>query len=337
MRYWWVNQNQTYRHEVPGGYLWSPKRNANGARNPFYETMREVSPGDLVFSFLNSRVAAIGVALSFCWESPKPAEFGNAGQNWENVGWRVRVRFSELHNRIRPQDHMRVLAPLLPRKYAPLQPNGRGLQSVYLAELPLDFARVLMGLVGAEAEQLRGSNQPAFQVVADDIDLWERRLEQQVANDVGIPETERLAIIRARIGQGRFKENVAKIEARCRVTGVENGAHLVASHCKPWRDASNEERLDGENGLLLTPSIDHLFDRGFIGFEDCGRLIISPVAHRPSLEKMGVDVSRTINVGGFTSGQKQFLEFHRNAVLLQSAHRADEGARVRSRHQPVLT
>lgn len=49
MRYWWVNQNQTYRQEVRGGYLWSPKRNANGVRNPFYEAMREVSPGDLVY------------------------------------------------------------------------------------------------------------------------------------------------------------------------------------------------------------------------------------------------------------------------------------------------
>jgi len=49
VRYWWVNQNQTYRHEIAGGYLWSPKRNANGARNPFYEFMRELSPGDLVF------------------------------------------------------------------------------------------------------------------------------------------------------------------------------------------------------------------------------------------------------------------------------------------------
>jgi putative restriction endonuclease len=51
MRYWWVNQNQTYRHEVEGGYLWSPKRSASGARNPFYEAMREVAPGDLIFSF----------------------------------------------------------------------------------------------------------------------------------------------------------------------------------------------------------------------------------------------------------------------------------------------
>jgi hypothetical protein len=63
-RYWWVNQNQTYRHEVQGGYLWSPKRNVNGARNPFYESMREVAPGDLIFSFMDTRILAVGVAVA---------------------------------------------------------------------------------------------------------------------------------------------------------------------------------------------------------------------------------------------------------------------------------
>ena len=92
MRYWWVNQNQTYRHEIAGGYLWSPKRNANGARNPFYEAMREVAPGDIIFSFVDTRIHRVGIAQSYCWESPKPLEFGPAGQNWENVGWRVQGR-----------------------------------------------------------------------------------------------------------------------------------------------------------------------------------------------------------------------------------------------------
>ena len=94
MRYWWVNQNQTFRQEIAGAYLWSPKRNANGARNPFYESMREVSPGDLIFSFVDTRVAAIGIAKSYCWECPKPTEFGAAGRNWENIGWRVNVSFT---------------------------------------------------------------------------------------------------------------------------------------------------------------------------------------------------------------------------------------------------
>ena len=71
--------------------------------------------------------------------------------------------------------------------------------------------------------------------------------------------------------------------------------------------------------LLLTPSIDHLFDRGFIGFEDSGDLIISPVAHKPSLQRMGLETQRVANVGGFTDGQRRFLDFHRNAVLLRAA------------------
>jgi hypothetical protein len=61
-----------------------------------------------------------------------------------------------------------------------------------------------------------------------------------------------------------------------------------------------------------------LFDRGFIGFEGGGRLIISPVADLPSIQKMGIDTASVVNVGSFTSGQKNFLDFHRNAVLLKS-------------------
>ena len=96
-----------------------------------------------------------------------------------------------------------------------------------------------------------------------------------------------------------------RIERRCRVTGVTHLEHLRASHCKPWRDASNEERLDGENGLLLTPNADHLFDRGFIGFENNGDVLISPVADRESLARMGLDTNRAINVGHFGDGQKR--------------------------------
>jgi hypothetical protein len=318
MRYWWVNQNQTYRHEVLGGYLWSPKRNANGVRNPFYESMREVSPGDLIFSFMDTRILAVGIAQSYCWESPKPLEFGTAGQNWENVGWKVKVSFRELTNKVRPKDHMAFLRPLLPERYSPLQPNGNGLQSVYLTEIPIPFAEVLMGLIGDEIAPIATAARSVKPVVADDLDDWERKLEQGLVNDSRLPETDRLAIIRARIGQGLFRERVGRIETRCRLTGVDNPVHLVASHCKPWRDSSNEERLDGENGLLLTPSIDQLFDRGFIGFEDNGRLIISPVAHLPSLERMGIDTKSAVNVGGFTTGQRRFLDFHRSAVLLQA-------------------
>jgi hypothetical protein len=325
MRYWWVNQNQTFRQEIAGGYLWSPKRNASGARNPFYESMREVSPGDLIFSFVDTWIAAIGLAKSYCWECPKPTEFGSVGLNWENIGWRVNVSFSQLLNKVRPKDHMDVLRAVLPDRYSPLQANGNGIQSIYLTELSQDFAEVLGGLIGEEVRLIiAGTDAGAVLengriVTGDDLDVWESKLQQQIETDGSVMETDREAIVRARRGQGLFKQRVMRIETRCRITGVSNPSYLLASHCKPWRDSSNEERLNGENGLLLTPSIDHLFDRGFIGFEDSGNLIISPVAHRPSLQRIGVETERTINVGTFTDGQRQFLDFHRSAVLLRAA------------------
>ena len=325
MRYWWVNQNQTFRQEIAGGYLWSPKRNANGGRNPFYESMREVAPGDLIFSFVDTRITAIGIAKSYCWECPKPTEFGSTGQNWENIGWRVNVSFILLLNKIRPKDHMQVLKAVLPERYSPLQANGNGIQAIYLTELSASFTEVLSGLIGEEVRPLLGAG-PVDDVVqnerivtGDDLDVWERRLEEQVETDGAVTETDREAIVRARVGQGLFKYRVMQIETSCRITRVNNVSHLVASHCKPWRDSTNEERLNGENGLLLTPNIDHLFDRGFIGFEDFGDLIISPVAHKLSLQRMGVETSRSVNVGAFTEGQRRFLEYHRNSVLLRIA------------------
>lgn len=327
MRYWWVNQNQTYRQEIAGGYLWSPKRNANGARNPFYEFMREVTPGDLVFSFVDTRIVALGIVSSYCYESPKPAEFGGVGLNWEAIGWRVRVNFVSLHEKIRPKDHIALLKGLLPSRYSPLQESGNGIQSVYLTELPPALATALIGLIGKEASMLSDRSAESLirepmQVENADLEIWEHHIEANIESDTRITDTDREALIVARRGQGIFKQRVMEIETRCRITGVTNPIHLRASHCKPWRDSDNQERLNGENGLLLTPTIDHLFDRGFISFEDSGVLIVSPVAHVPSLNRMGVETNRIVNVGIFTAGQKQFLDYHRESVLLQARHSA---------------
>ena len=131
-----------------------------------------------------------------------------------------------------------------------------------------------------------------------------------------LQETEREALVKARVGQGQFRNALLKIERACRVTRVNQERHLIASHTKPWRDCTHEERLDPENGFMLTPAIDHLFDKGFISFENNGDVILSPVAHAESLRKMGIDPSERINVGGFTDGQKHYLSWHRDSLLL---------------------
>jgi hypothetical protein len=327
MRYWWVNQNQTYAQEIRGGYLWSPKRKANDQRNAFYESMREVVPLDIVFSFRDTRIAALGIARSYCYESPKPEEFGRIGDNWGQIGWKVDVNFRELINKVRPKEHIDEIRGFLPPKYSPLRPSGDGLQSVYLAEISAALAAILFKLIGSEADQVSDIGRQVSQADRHDVsreptlEEWERRIESNIQSDRRLDETERRSLILARRGQGLFRSNVQEVERACRVTQVERREHLIASHIKPWRDSSNDERLDGENGLLLTPSIDHLFDKGFISFEGDGELIVSPVADPVSLRRMGVPTDGALKVGAFSEGQRSFLEYHRDNVLRLSRRR----------------
>ena len=285
--------------------------------------MREVAPGDLVLSFEGTFIRAIGVVQSYCYECPKPREFGTTGPNWELIGWKVDLRYFDLINQIRPADHMNVIAPALPDRYAPLQRDGRGKQGIYLTDLPENLMHVLADLIGPEVRDLMRMDRAADFVAQYGVGVieWEEHIREQIVTDPRIEETEKAQVITARRGHGRFRENVQQREEYCRVTRVDRPEHLRASHLKPWRDANNEERLDGENGLLLTPSIDHLFDRGFISFEDGGRLLISPVAHKLSLQRMGVPADEPFNAGAFTQGQRKFLDFHRNSVFLEAARK----------------
>ncbi|MBS1603209.1 MAG: HNH endonuclease, partial [Bacteroidetes bacterium] len=88
---------------------------------------------------------------------------------------------------------------------------------------------------------------------------------------------------------------------------------LVASHIKPWKVSTNEERLDGHNGLLLSPHIDKLFDQGWISFSDEGQFLISSRAIESTLKKWHIDTS--ISVGPFTKRQQQYLSYHRTNVF----------------------
>ena len=311
-KYWWVNQNQTFVHEVRGGYMWSPKTNANGGRNPFYESMRLVQPGDVIFSFCDTFIKAIGVAVSTAESAPKPTEFGRTGAYWADEGWFVEVEFRELVTRIRPREHMTLLEPTLPQRYAPIRRDGAGNQGVYLTEVPDAMAARLLQLMGPEAElALRA------------LEVYGRESTEDAAEEAltrarkDIPETEILQLIKARRGHGIYKSRVELIERRCRVTGVERPQHLVASHIKPWRLSDDGEKLDGNNGLLLSPHVDHLFDRLYISFTGDGQILRSPSLAPEVLTRWGIDAQR--NVGTFSYEQRIYLEFHRDELFAKQA------------------
>lgn len=302
--------------------MWAPKRQKNGARLVFYDNMREVRPGDVIFSYHSKAIAAVGLALTSGYDCIVPPEFEKVREHWDKNGWRVDVHYSPLESPFSPSSRMDFIAPLLPRTHSPILESGRGNQC-YLSEISEDLAQVLGGLIGRQATELLRAAQGELVKNATKelperapIKDWEDRIEREIVQDSKLEKTEREALVTARVGQGIFKENVWKVEDSCRVTGVDNPNHLIGSHIRPWRHSSNEERLDGENGLLLTPSIDHLFDKGHISFEYSGALLISPRADRVSLAKMGIKDVSSVYKRPFRTGQRKYLDFHHEQIFL---------------------
>jgi len=268
--------------------------------------MQQVEPGDIIFSFCDTYIKAIGIVQREAETTPKP-DFQSAGANWSNTGWFVEVEFVELSNPVKPKDYMEQIRPLLAAKYAPLQANGNGLQGIYLTEISEEFGELLVLITNANLPAIKQELAPEIDSESD----YEISLEIAARHLEG--DLERIQVTKARRGQGIFKSNVRLFENQCRVTGVSQIKHLRASHIKPWTVSNNEEKLDGANGLLLSPHVDHLFDRGCISFKDSGDLLISRKLDPAILDKWSISADK--NVGGFGKFQANYLEYHRDLVF----------------------
>lgn len=107
-------------------------------------------------------------------------------------------------------------------------------------------------------------------------------------NDLILTDTERDALIKARIGQSSYRDDLLAHWGGCAITNCCVPELLRASHIKPWRAASPAERLDPFNGLLLTPNLDLAFDRGLISFDDQGQILLG--------EDLDPDSARALNI-----------------------------------------
>jgi hypothetical protein len=146
----------------------------------------------------------------------------------------------------------------------------------------------------------------------DDVEFFLTDISE-IEKDTNISETEKEQLISARKGQGLFRERVIENNNRCMVTGVAVQELLIASHIKPWKDSTNEERLDGNNGLLLSPHIDKLFYKNLISFTDVGRITVYDNAIRDTLEKWKIDP--TVKYYDFSEKQQQYLAYHRKRCV----------------------
>ena len=310
MAFWWVNHKQTVRQETEGGYIWSPKHNANGAKNVTYDNLARCQVGDVVFSYAYAKIGRIGLVESVAETAPKPPEFGSKGEYWGDDGWLVRVNWQPLQEPLMPLDHFGLIKPLLPERYSPINTtSGRGNQGVYLAGLDEILGQLLIQLIEEHAD-------PAIKVHL--LVLAEERnsvdsLFKDVQELQQVPSaTERDALTKARMGQGLFRQRVAEQEPICRVTGLARQEFLIASHIKPWRDCDHQQRLDGANGLLLSPHVDKLFDRHWISFDPDGQLIWQHEAAGNALRCWGIESANVIRP--FSRKQEEYLQLHRECL-----------------------
>jgi hypothetical protein len=275
VRYWLVHNERTLLRDIAGDYLWLRGKKTGGGRAHSCDNARVAAPGDVVLSSVRGRIGHVGRVT------------GRALS--ESGGWWLPVAWTPLARRL----------PEMGKA-----PPGAGLaeiaEEVFNAILDeSDSADWLTRIPDADDPE------PVAQVA-------DPRLGYGAALDASVRDQ----LIRARRGQGLFRFRVFQIESACRLTGIANPHLLIASHIRPWRLCeTTHERLDGSNGLLLTPHVDRLFDRGLISFSKDGDVLRSPRLSADDLRRLGLAEACGRNAGAFSERQQVYLEWHRADVF----------------------
>ncbi len=131
---------------------------------------------------------------------------------------------------------------------------------------------------------------------------------------INVPnKTERKGLVTSRVGQGAYRKSILfRWNFRCAVTNYTKKEILIASHIVPWKGSTNEERLDVDNGILLSPTYDALFDQHLIGFENNGKIILSDSLLKTNYGLIGVTGKESIKK--LSVGNVTYLERHKESL-----------------------
>lgn len=142
-----------------------------------------------------------------------------------------------------------------------------------------------------------------------------------VASDTDIPvekkkddKSERIS--RARVGQGKYRDDLLAQCPYCPITQVNEERLLIASHIKPWAVSDDKEKIDPYNGYMLSPLYDRLFDRGFITFTDERRMQISNWLSPANVKRLGLKNNQFYQKLPMDDQRKHYLEYHRQYVYM---------------------
>ena len=148
-------------------------------------------------------------------------------------------------------------------------------------------------------------------VLRDNISEKEDTVKDGLAQ-LNLQGEEKEAVIHVRVNQSKFRDLLLRRYGKCCLCNVRNPELLIASHIKPWSESEPKERLDIDNGFLMCPNHDRLFDKGWISFTDEGNIMVSDRLNQ--VDKVFMNVSDDMKID-LIGRNKEYLKYHREHIF----------------------
>lgn len=298
VNFYWVNIGTSFKEVAEFKFLWAPKSTVNQKgqtiTDPGWKAVPNVKKGDILFCNFKGSLMHVAVATKDAFESERPKN--RTFDQWKKDGYKVTVDLNTLVSPLSNNDFKDEFIPMFNDKCVPkLFAQNKSVSQKYMMKLPAAAGVFLLDLVGDDAVNIQDS-------IASNI---AKSSSQKVPEGYNKEVT-----AKARVGQGKFRQDVMALwNEKCAVTGLDIKMLLTASHILPWQLSNPHQKVDKFNGLALSPNIDKLFDKGFISFDDKGKILIKGSLSAETLEAVGVNKHMTIK--NLTKEHLAYLKEHR--------------------------
>jgi putative restriction endonuclease len=295
MAFYWVNLGDTYREVKEYNFLWAPTHTINkkGSKtiNAGWKHVPNVRKNDIIFCHTDGEIIYVAVATKDSCLSPKPAN--RSFDKWKKKGNKIEVCLEVLTPPVRTKEFISEFISLYNSRTNPkLFTVKQTAAQQYMVSIPAGAGALILDCLGDVSINI----QEKLSAIDD--------------NNKHPVITSRTALVKARVGQGQFRDDVLGLWcSTCPITNVSKPELLIASHIVSWQLSSNEEKLDKYNGLPLAPNVDKLFDKGYISFSDKGEILVHESITTKMLNQLGID--RTKRIEGLKDKNLFYLRRHR--------------------------
>jgi putative restriction endonuclease len=299
MAYYWVNVGTSFNEVKLDKFLWAPsytvKKNGKRGTKSDWDIVKQVQTGDVIFCCKDKHIVYVAVATKDAFASPRPES--RISLTWNEDGNQIDVALTVLKSPL----ELSIFKPEFNDRFNHLCSQlvfDKNLSrcQIYMASIPELAAAFLLNLIGE-----------------DSLDIQQTIASHRSGNRIPKRKSkgaDKEVIAKSRVGQGLFRRDVLNLwDSTCPITNVNHAKLLIASHILPWQLSTSEEKVDGYNGLPLSPNADKLFDNGLISFSDNGDMLLSNEITQELLIRLGIEpLTKILKV---KPQNKPYLQRHR--------------------------